>query len=157
MDEITVRSLVERTQKPLFGFVLNLSSSGREKAFEMAVSSFTGALRSLAAAPSDADFLKALYRRAIEECRNISAPTGPDLSGLDALPPPKKEEMRLLKKAMFSLPFEQRCLLLLRDQQHFGYDDIAAVLGEPPREVRSEVFGARDALRDKMKQLLGGP
>ena len=146
MDENTITSLVEPSQKPVFGFVLSLSNVGRQEAFEIAVSSFIGALRSFTSSPGGPDFLRALFKKAIERCRNFTAATGPDTSG--------DEMARLVKKALFSLSFEQKCLLLLRDQQHFSYEDMGAILGEPSKEVRSKVTSAREALRAQMESLL---
>ena len=130
----------------MFGFVLSLSCAGRQEAFEIVVSSLTDTLHSFSSAPGVSEFLRALFKTAIKTCRDLPAPTGPDLSG---------EEMnRLIKKAMFSLSFDRKCLLLLRDQQHFSYEDIAVILNKAQKEVRSELLGARDALRLQMKDLL---
>ena len=146
MDETTVTSLVERSQKPVFGFVLCLSCAGRQEAFELAVDSLTSALRSFSLVPAASEFLRALFKTAIQKCRDFPAPTGPDLSG--------EQMSRLIKKAMFSLSFEQKCLLLLRDQQHFTYEDMAVILDKDLKEVRSQVLVARDTLRLQTESLL---
>ena len=158
IDDTAVTSWVERYQKPLFGFVMSLSSAGRERAFQTTVSSFAGVLRSFSSAPRDDDFRRALFRTAVAECRALPAPAAPDFSGDGSLPAQVRSGMRLLKQAVFSLSFDNKCLLLLRDGQHLAYEDMAAILQRPVKEIKLNVLSAREMLQVNMTKLLrGGP
>ena len=157
MDESAITSWVERYQRPLFGFVLSLSSSGRERAFDVTIASFVGAFRALGAVPDEGVFLRTLYRHAVEGCRRLPLASRADLSDIAALPALQKEKTRLLKQSLFLLSFEEKCLLFLRDGRHLSQEDVAAVLQMPLKDVKLKMLAARDSLREKMKKLLGDP
>lgn len=62
------------------------------------------------------------------------------------------EERRRLLAALDSIDPEQRAILVLRDGRGMDYDQIAVTLGIPVGTVKSRLFRARAALREKVEQ-----
>jgi RNA polymerase sigma-70 factor (ECF subfamily) len=58
-----------------------------------------------------------------------------------------------LQSAMRQLDEEFRCVLVLRDIEEMAYDQIAEALSIPVGTVRSRLFRARLALRQKMAEV----
>jgi RNA polymerase sigma factor (sigma-70 family) len=52
-----------------------------------------------------------------------------------------------------ALPEHQRAALLLREQEEMSYSEIAEVLKVPESKVKSDIFRARSALREKWNDL----
>lgn len=62
-----------------------------------------------------------------------------------------EEERSGIVAALLLLPADQRALLLLRDARGLEYEQIAEVLGVPVGTVKSRLFRARAALREKLE------
>lgn len=62
-----------------------------------------------------------------------------------------QEERSGVASALLRIPADQRALLLLRDARGLEYEQIAEVLGVPVGTVKSRLFRARAALRDKLE------
>jgi RNA polymerase sigma-70 factor, ECF subfamily len=118
-----------------------------------------------------------LYRIAINTCRNRLASAGnrmkkktvridnpSDLDGetIDindcsfnpAAVFEKKEESRLIYKAVLDLPEELRVLVVLRDLEGKSYEDIADVTGVNLGTVKSRLARARHILREALREVL---
>lgn len=67
----------------------------------------------------------------------------------------KKEAKQILRKAMTQLDEEHRAVLVLRDTQGLDYQQVAQVLDLPMGTVKSRLFRARLALREKILELEG--
>ena len=157
-DESALKALVERYQRIIFGLAFYLTGCSRDEAFVLTVSVFTEVIRSfrsLRSSQEDGFFLQELVRTLIGQCLTVSSTAVFDLSDFTALPASKKELLRIVKEALFSLSFESKCLLLLRDQWNLSYDAIAGILGLPAKEARTKIFQARILIRDQMKEILG--
>lgn len=74
---------------------------------------------------------------------------GPDEQVCDS------ERHGLALAALASLDEEQRAIVILRDMESFGYDEIAEILDIPTGTVKSRLHRARLALRDKLAPILG--
>ena len=59
-------------------------------------------------------------------------------------------------RALRDLPDKLRTVVLLYDIEGLPYDEIAAIAGCPLGTVKSRLFNARAALRDKLAPYLGG-
>lgn len=68
----------------------------------------------------------------------------------------KKETMRLLRQAINELDPDHSSVLVLRDTQGLDYQQIGEILELPPGTVKSRLFRARLALREKMLELEAG-
>ena len=67
-----------------------------------------------------------------------------------------KELGAQLDRALRDLPDKLRTVVLLYDIEGLPYDEIAAIAGCPLGTVKSRLFNARAALRDKLAPYLGG-
>lgn len=65
------------------------------------------------------------------------------------------EERRTLYAALERLEPEQRAMLILRDMQGLDYRQIAEVLDVPEGTVKSRLFRARTALRERFEAIEG--
>ena len=63
------------------------------------------------------------------------------------------EERQRLLAALDSIDPEQRAILVLRDGRDLDYDQIAVTLNIPVGTVKSRLFRARAALREKVEEL----
>ena len=156
-DESALKTLVERYKRIIFSLVLYLTGCSRDEAFVLTAAIFTKVIRSLRPlrlSQKDDFFLQELARTLIDQCPTISSTAAFDLSDFATLPAAKKESLRIVKESLFALSFENKCLLLLRDQWNFSYDTMSAILGLPVKEVRAKTFQARILLRDQTKEIL---
>lgn len=56
--------------------------------------------------------------------------------------------LRFVRSALYVLPFEERALVLLRDQLNLSYRRIAAIVGAGEEAVRRRTVSARRDLRE---------
>jgi RNA polymerase sigma-70 factor (ECF subfamily) len=80
--------------------------------------------------------------------RAVSQESPPDGDASD------RERTRIVAEALASLEEEHRTVVILRDLESFGYDEIAEILDVPAGTVKSRLHRARMALRDKLSPLL---
>lgn len=66
-----------------------------------------------------------------------------------------RERHEIVTAALASLDQEQRSIVILRDLEGFGYDEIAEMIDVPIGTVKSRLHRARLALRDKLMPILG--
>jgi len=66
----------------------------------------------------------------------------------------RREEVRLVEKAIAELPDEQRMMIVLRDLEGKSYDEIADLLGIKMGTVKSKISRARHCLSFKLKGVL---
>ncbi|NIM00802.1 MAG: sigma-70 family RNA polymerase sigma factor [Acidobacteria bacterium] len=59
-----------------------------------------------------------------------------------------------LKRAIDDLPGDYRRLLLLRNREHYRYDEIAWITGLPIGTVKNRIFRAREILRQTLNHSL---
>ena len=88
-----------------------------------------------------------------EEGQFSSDPPSQEPSALDQLE--KKEIQAKVQACINSLDEEYKEVLVLRDIQGFSYDEIRDILRIPDGTVKSRLFRARDALKDRLKEALG--
>jgi RNA polymerase sigma-70 factor (ECF subfamily) len=64
---------------------------------------------------------------------------------------PDQDAVLWVRQALAGLDADDREILMLREYDALGYDEIAAVLGVPIGTVRSRLFRARLALKDRLE------
>ncbi|HWL94508.1 MAG TPA: sigma-70 family RNA polymerase sigma factor [Phycisphaerae bacterium] len=67
----------------------------------------------------------------------------------------QSEHQGLVLEALNGLDEGHRTVLVLRDMESLGYDEIADILSVPAGTVKSRIHRARTALRDALEPLLG--
>lgn len=78
----------------------------------------------------------------------VSDEATPERGALD------REQQRIVLEALTGLDEESRCVIVLRDLESFGYEEIAEVLEVPLGTVKSRLHRARLALREKLSGIL---
>ena len=66
----------------------------------------------------------------------------------------KKERLTLIKKAIDSLPLDQKMVVTLRDIQGLSYNDISSATGLKLGTVKSKLARARLDLREQLRKVL---
>ena len=174
-DRVAFDKLVLRHKDKLFNLVYWFLGDYQE-ANDCAQDTFIKVFKSLKKFRFESSFSTWLYRIAINTCKNrlkssafrwkkkmipIQNPEGakagnPSPEIRDNSPSPlngleKKERMRLIQKAINSLPEEQNRVVVLRDIQGLSYEEIAAVIGLNLGTVKSRLARGRMELRNRLK------
>ncbi len=156
-DELALRKLIERYERLVFSLVLYFSGCDRDRAFSITVSGFVRAIGASKSLQKDGDFLRSLIGEIFHECEGVAPVAKFDFSDFDDRPAHKKEALRIVKQALASLTPATKKLLLLRDQLHLAYEDIAAVAGFSEKEAKIQTLQARIQLMDKVKEIVERP
>jgi len=150
-----------------------------QEANEAAQDTFIKVYRSLSKFRLESAFFTWFYRIAVNTCRNrvessaykqrkavvsLNNPGGPNdhhgaLQVADETQTPmadleRKERRTLVRKAIDSLPPDQRVVVTLRDIEGLSYDEIAHVTGLNLGTVKSRLARARLDLRTKLRGAL---
>jgi RNA polymerase sigma-70 factor (ECF subfamily) len=150
-----------------------------QEANEAAQDTFIKVYRSLNRFRLESAFFTWFYRIAVNTCRNrlessaykqrkasvsLNNPGTPNedhpaLQIADETPTPmadleRKERRTLVRKAIDSLPTDQRAVVTLRDIEGLSYDEIAHVTGLNLGTVKSRLARARLDLRNKLRGAL---
>jgi RNA polymerase sigma-70 factor (ECF subfamily) len=62
----------------------------------------------------------------------------------------RSEAARVVKQALDELPERQRTVVIMHKYQDLTYEEIAEVLGSTPQAIKSLLFRAHSALRDRL-------
>lgn len=177
-DEAAFETLVLRYQDRIYNLILRLIGN-REEAEDLTQEAFLKAYRALAGFQRHAGFFTWLYRIALNTCfsrgRQLSRKKlvettslngwatpgdadGPRRQLESAAPSPeslvgKREIQGRVQEAIANLPEEYRAVVLLRDMEGLGYEEISAVLGTTGAAVKSRLYRARLVLAEKLKDL----
>jgi RNA polymerase sigma-70 factor, ECF subfamily len=65
-----------------------------------------------------------------------------------------KEKMKLVQRALDTLPTEFKMVVTLRDVEGFSYEDIAEITGLNVGTVKSRIARARTDLRNRLRGVL---
>jgi len=168
--------LVERHQDQIYNAVLHLVGA-RHDAEDLTQEVFLKAYRSIGGFRGQAAFGTWLYSimlncvrshwrahgRRPESLSLGSSEGGNNPGGLPASREgePLREAVRyervaIVRKAIGELAPELKEVLVLRDREGLSYEELAASLKLPLGTVKSRLFRARSALKDRLGLLLGG-
>jgi DNA-directed RNA polymerase specialized sigma24 family protein len=153
-EETHLKLLIERHLQKIFGLVIHLVWGNSNGAYDITVSGFVEALCLTLPFEKDEVFLAKLAGIAIEKCRNTKAIPSSEESDFIDLPCHKKAALLITKEVFYNLPFDDKALLLLRDQLHFAYRDIANIFNSSESEVKIRITHIRIKLRDGIKEIL---
>ncbi len=150
-----------------------------EEANDAAQEIFIKICRSLKQFKFKSSFSTWLYRIAVNTCRNrlksadyrhrrkrvsidnpgVSLDSPGSMEIRDRSPSPsieleKRERSMLIRRAIKSLPPEQKTVVTLRDIEGLSYDEIAKITGLHLGTVKSKIARARLDLKDKLKGVI---
>lgn len=151
-----------------------------EEANDCAQETFVKIYRSLKGFRFESTFSTWLYRIALNTCKNkvaslesrlrkrmvrLDSPVGDPgeesctlevasraLSPRDEID--RKEKEAIIERAIYSLPQDQKAVIILRDIDLLSYEEIAKVTGYNLGTVKSKLARARQALREKLGGLI---
>ena len=167
--------LVERYQKKMFNIAFRMTGD-YEEAGEVVQEAFLSAFRAIKKFRGEATFATWMTSIVLNHAKNClkkikvkpmsldeaseahdGAPRfDPPASGMSAMEQlEKKDVQEAVQKAINSLDAEFREALILKDIQELSYEEIGAILNIPGGTVKSRIFRAREALRERLKRNLG--
>ena len=153
-DGASLRVLLTRYTPPVFSYILNLSGSARDAAYDKTVDLLASCLAARRTENSEW-FLVDCLRSSLAAARTLPARAAFEMtSSAERVTPERAASRRFLKEALERLTFEDKSFLLLRDQLCLPYAVIAQVLQTPEREARVRVERARLSLRDSLETIL---
>jgi RNA polymerase sigma-70 factor (ECF subfamily) len=172
-------ALVEKHQKNMVNIAYRMLGD-YEGACDVVQDAFISAYKAIRKFRGDAMFYTWLYRIVINVSKNhmkqmrvrlrregpsIDVPIETQEGQLRSDPPDptssiveqfeKKEVQAKVQSCINSLDDEYREILILRDIQGLSYDEIRDILKIPDGTVKSRLFRARGALKDRLKKVLG--
>ena len=153
--EDAVKSFVLRYQQKVLALVACLIGGGQDKAYEVAAASFTEALRAADSA-GEAELFIAVIGNAVRKSRDVQVV--PDFGVIESMDISHQDKrlLAMLQRALQTLPFDTKMLILLRDQLHLSYRDIAELTQIPEQQTRLRLEEARVSLRQKTEEVLHG-
>ena len=176
-DQRAFSQLVSKYQKKVFNLCFRFLND-YEEAKDMTQEIFVRVFRSIKNFRQEASFSTWLYYIACNTCKNKlrNGKSQPYITSLDQTIETEDDEMPLevqdkscpdpgreaetselqekVQRAIRSLNYEQREVIILRDIQGFSYDEIAASLGCNLGTVKSRISRARLELKDKLKEVM---
>ncbi len=166
-DKEAFGELVRRCQAPVFNVAYRLMGN-RLDAEDAAQEAFLRAYRALATFDATRPIVPWLKRITVNVCLNRleAKPAEPltlEEDGSLSLPlaGPSPEELTLARETshavraeILQLPPRYRAAIELRHFQELSYDEMAAALGRPLSDVKSDLFRARRLLADRLKNTL---
>jgi len=153
-DELTAKLLIDRYQQRIFALILYLIGDDRDKAYEIAASSFVEALCAVSFRGKGNSFLIKLVGAAVEKSRDVKIMSSFNETDFMDIPSEKREVLLIVKRALQALPFTDKALLLLRDQLRLSHEDICAILRISKDGVGVQTTQARVRLRKKIEEAL---
>jgi RNA polymerase sigma-70 factor (ECF subfamily) len=157
-DRRAFEQLLARYERPVFNAAFRILHH-RDDAADVTQTAFLRAYEHLDRYDPAQRFFSWLYRIAINEAMDLGAKRKPDLAVLDALADPGEgpdgqaagaQSDARLQRALMALSVDQRALVVLKHVQDFSYEQIAEILDCPVKTVKSRLFSARRALRDRL-------
>ena len=165
--------LVSAYEKKIYNYCLRMTNS-KEDAEDLTQEVFIKVYKSMKSFKGNCQLSTWVYRIAhnicIDKYRKIKAnvislshPKGREdgreveLASVDPSPEEKmitREQQKFLMECINGLKPEYRSVIILRDVQHYSYEEIADILGVPLGTVKSHISRARTALREAVGSLL---
>jgi RNA polymerase sigma-70 factor (ECF subfamily) len=157
-DRRAFEVLLARYERPVFNAAYRILHH-RDDAADVTQTAFLRAYEHLDRYDPTQKFFSWLYRIAINEAMDLGGRRRPEAAGLELLPDPgdgpeasaggAQSDARL-QGALMALHVDQRALVVLKHVQDFSYEQIAEILDCPVKTVKSRLFTARRALRDRL-------
>jgi RNA polymerase sigma-70 factor, ECF subfamily len=152
------RELFERYRDPLYGF-FRRRLEHPARAEELAQDCFVALLRNVERYEPRAGFRSYLYGIAIhlvsaewrKAGREVQQAMDYDCAANDAAP----DAALWVRRALEQLDATEREILMLREYEQLSYAEIAGILRLPVNTVRSRLFRARMALKEKLAPVEG--
>lgn len=146
------KALIARYQQSIFALVLYLIGGDQDAAYNICATSFAEALSRSSSLEQEEAFLTRLIDTAIKKTRATKTiPVSDELEFLD-VPLAEKGPLRVVLKAFQILDFDEKALLLLRDQLNLSYRNIASSMRISESSAKQKIIQARIQFREKLEE-----
>src|SRR5881398_2900084 len=172
-DADSFNELIVRWERPIYA--LAYRQIGREEdARDVCQETFLRAYRALSGFRGQAKFSSWLYRIALNLCKDwvrrerrtpvVDMPENVDLMDLAAAAEPsesiedlvaRRDEMRVVQRAMARLPEEQRTAIVLKEYHGLTFQEIADLVGCPLSTVKTRLYQGLSVLRRELEKSAG--
>ena len=157
-DRQAFEQLLARHERAVFNAAYRILHH-RDDAADVTQTAFLRAYEHLDRYDPAMRFFSWIYRIAINEAIDVGGRRATDSDELDALPdhagsPESRagdaQSEASMQHALTALDVEQRALVVLKHVQDLSYEQIAVILDCPVKTVKSRLFSARRALRERL-------
>jgi RNA polymerase sigma-70 factor (ECF subfamily) len=157
-DRHAFEQLLARYERAVFNAAYRILHQ-RDDAADVTQTAFLRAYEHLDRYDPAQRFFSWLYRIAINEALDLGGRRAPDDVDLDTVPDQGEgpdvqiagaQSDARVQGALMALEVDQRALVVLKHVQDLSYEQIALILDCPVKTVKSRLFTARRALRDRL-------
>lgn len=153
-ERAALTEIYTRYREPLFGFFRRRLES-RARAEELAQECFVALILNVKRYEPRASFRSYLYGIAMNLIHAERRKGGRETTSDEDTPIPAPSENPDTKmwvwRALAELEKDDREILMLREYEELSYEEIAGLLHVPLNTVRSRLFRAREAMREKLQ------
>jgi len=153
-NEARVQEWLLKYQQRIFALVWTVIGGDKNVAYEITVASFVAVTEAARPGEKEDRFFCQLIRSALTRSQSALVIPSKGEMNFPELTPAKQKSLQLTQQALRALPFESRAVLVLRDQMHLPYHQIAVIQKVSPQAVRIQVAQARGQLRSKLEEAL---
>lgn len=152
-DEGSLDRLIDRYETKVFVFVLYLSGCDLNAAYEVTAESFVSALAGPGSSSREG-FSVRLFTAALEKSRYLKSVRFFDASKFVKTTPVREKLLHTSKKALEEMSFDDRVIVLLRDQVNLTYEEIGRIRGVSLQKAKVLTGQARNQFRKTIDRLL---
>jgi len=150
-DQEELKYLIAYYEQKIFALALYLIGGDRNKTYDVASSSFAETIqKSPSVKPTDS-FLAAVAAKVIEKSSLVKVMPSSDEIHWVGIADQEKGILRIVSQALQALSFDEKALVLLRDQLNLPYRDIAMIFRTDEKDVQAQTIQARGQLRKKVE------
>lgn len=146
-DVAAVQTLVSLYGENLYGFIRGALGGKTELVSSLLTGTFVRALYASENIPVDESFKVVLLRTALDGMKKKSDAPREPIAGLD-------KRFSVLSECLGRLFWDERILLLLRDQMDCSMDEMHAILSENDPTIRASLQQARLHFREQLQSLM---
>ena len=153
-DDDTLKLVINKYLKKVFPLVFYLIGNDSDKAYQITASSYVESFMSIRSLEDENAFLIKLISQAIEQSRDPKIMPSSKEPPFKNVSPERKKMLHIMSESLQALSFDEKAILLMRDQLHLSNQNITAILGISQAQVRSQINQARVAIRKKVEGAL---
>lgn len=151
-----LKQLIALYEQRVFALALYLVGGDRNKTYDVASDAFSEAVRKSRSLIPDDSFLAVAAAAVVERSRETKAMPSPDELDWPDAAEPEKGILRIVSRALQALTFQEKMLVLLRDQLNLPYKYIAAIACTNEKDAQMQTLQARSRLRKKIEDWTHG-
>ncbi len=149
-----LKPVIQKYMRKIYALVFYLISNDSDKAYQITASSYVETFMTIRSLDNEEEILVTLVKQAIEQSRKPGIMPSSKEPPFKNVPPERVKMLHILSKALQEMPYDEKVLLLLRDQLHLSNHQIASVLGISQAQVRSQINQVRVQIRKKVEGAL---